>query len=227
MNEQLITVAKLPFSVSDCVATELQRYADPNWHPHFNTAHYQGGWTVLPLRAPGGKDRAIPDLIGENGYADTTHMEHFPSVRGLISSLACPIQSVRFLSLKAGADIKPHRDNELAFEKGEARLHFPIVTNPHVAFYVEDTRVDMQPGTCWYINANLLHQVANRGATDRIHLVVDCIVNDWLAAFFDRADKQMKRVEMDTAHQQQIIAELRSQGTSTATRLADQLEKEL
>src|SRR5690606_4995050 len=138
----MITFAKLPIPVPTDMAVALEDYARSAWNPHFNTARYQGEWTVLPLRAPGGKDGAIPDLIGEDGYADTIHMQHLPSVGALIRSLAGPIQSVRFLNLKAGADIKPHRDNELAFEKGEARLHFPIVTNPPVEFYVEDTRID-------------------------------------------------------------------------------------
>ena len=227
MNERVITTAKLPLTVPDRIATELRQYARSTWHPHFNTRQYQGEWTVLPLRTPGGKDHAIPDLIGDDGYADTIHMRHLPSVQALMGSLACPIQSVRFLNLKAGAEIKPHRDHELAFEKGEARLHFPIITNRHVEFYIECTRLDMQPGTCWYINANLVHQVTNRGATDRIHLVVDCVVNDWLARLFDRADKQTKTAEVDIVQQRQVIDTLRSKCTPAATRLAEQLEREL
>jgi hypothetical protein len=31
-----------------------------------------------------------------------------------------------------------------------------------------------------YLNVNLPHRVAHRGAADRIHLVIDCVVNDWL-----------------------------------------------
>lgn len=141
--------------------------------------------------------------------------------------IKCRVQSVRFLNLKAGSIIKPHRDHGLAFEKGEARLHFPVVTNPQVEFYVEETHVDMQPGTCWYINANLVHRVSNRGTTDRIHLVVDCLVNDWLRDLFDRADKQTKNKEIDAEKQKQVISALRLQNTPTSIQLADQMEKEL
>ncbi len=222
----MISFARIPLLSSAAIATEVARYNEA-WQLHFNTAHYQGEWTVLPLRAPGGRNSAIPDLIDEAGYADTVHMQHFPSVRELIRSLKCPIQSVRFLNLKAGATIKPHRDHELAFEKGEARLHFPVVTNPHVEFYMEDTRVNMQPGECWYINANLPHRVSNKGTTDRIHLVIDCQVNDWLRKLFDRADKQMKEEEVDVEKQKQVIAALRLQDTPTATQLADRMEQEL
>lgn len=38
----------------------------------------------------------------------------------------------------------------------------------------------MKPGELWYLNVNRYHSVTNGGSTDRIHLVIDCIVNDWL-----------------------------------------------
>ncbi|MBO9595485.1 MAG: aspartyl/asparaginyl beta-hydroxylase domain-containing protein [Niabella sp.] len=222
----MICFAKIPLVLPGSIATELASYPS-NWQAHFNTLHYQGEWTVLPLRTPAGKDSIVPDLMGEQTYASTTHMQHFPSVDLLIRSLDCPVQSVRFLNLKAGAEIRPHRDRELAFEMGEARLHFPIVTNPDVAFYVEDIRLNMQPGECWYINANLTHQVSNKGNTDRVHLVIDCLVNDWLRALFDQAHKHTKEEAVDKEQQQQIIAALRLQNTPAATQLADQLEREL
>lgn len=222
----MICFAKIPLVPPGSIAAELDCYPS-NWQSHFNTLHYQGEWTVLPLRAPAGKDSIVPDLMAEQTYTDTAHMQYFPSVGLLIRSLNCPVQSVRFLNLKAGAEIKSHRDHELAFEKGEVRLHFPIVTNANVEFYVEDTRLYMQPGECWYINANLTHRVSNKGNTDRVHLVIDCLVNDWLRELFIHADKQTKEEEMDTEKQKQIIASLRLQNTPTAAQLADELEKKL
>jgi hypothetical protein len=38
----------------------------------------------------------------------------------------------------------------------------------------------MAPGECWYLRLSDPHRVANRGETDRIHLVIDCRANDWL-----------------------------------------------
>jgi hypothetical protein len=32
-----------------------------------------------------------------------------------------------------------------------------------------------------------MHRAANRGDTDRVHLVIDAAVNDWLAALFTAA----------------------------------------
>ena len=38
----------------------------------------------------------------------------------------------------------------------------------------------MEAGELWYFNADQIHEVYNRGGEDRINLVIDCVVNDWL-----------------------------------------------
>jgi hypothetical protein len=45
----------------------------------------------------------------------------------------------------------------------------------------------MREGECWYVNFNLAHAVENRGASDRVHLVIDGLVNDWVRTVFDTA----------------------------------------
>jgi hypothetical protein len=86
--------------------------------------------------------------------------------------------------------IKEHTDHKLGFEDGEVRVHIPVVTNPDVEFVLNNVRVDMKEGECWYHNFNLPHHIANRGQSDRIHLVVDCVVNDWLREVLIAADSE-------------------------------------
>jgi len=38
----------------------------------------------------------------------------------------------------------------------------------------------MKAGECWYLDLSLPHWVENHGSTDRVHLVIDCDVNEWL-----------------------------------------------
>ncbi len=45
----------------------------------------------------------------------------------------------------------------------------------------------MDPGSSWYLRLSDPHSVANRGATSRVHLVVDAVVNDWIAAILIEA----------------------------------------
>jgi len=203
-------------------------FPQEQWKEHFNTYYYEVSLTVLALRSPGGNDKnIIPDLIAGGDYRDTALMAHFSSVKELLSTINCPVMAVRFLNLKAGAIIKQHRDNELAFEMGEARLHFPVVTNPDVKFYIEDERIPLREGDCWYMNANLPHSVSNEGTTDRLHLVIDCKVNDWLKEMINRADEVSVKEESPDNDLLMIIHQLRLQNTDTSNKIADELEQQL
>ncbi|WP_259070689.1 aspartyl/asparaginyl beta-hydroxylase domain-containing protein [Mucilaginibacter sp. X4EP1] len=217
---------QLPF---DPQATQAELLSvNQNWQSHFNTYHFEGSWTVLPLRSPNGDDKNItPELMGNNEYLDTMHLQNFPSVKKLLSSLQCEQMSVRFLNLQAGAVIKPHRDNELAFEKGEARLHFPILTNPEVEFYLDGDRIILAEGDCWYINANLTHNVSNKGINDRIHLVVDCKVNDWLKNIINTSTEISVKDDSDSEQLLLLIKELRLQNTETSNNIANELELQI
>jgi ribosomal protein S18 acetylase RimI-like enzyme len=160
---------------------ELARIGTSEFVLHFNTAYYQGDWSAIPLRSIGGRmDQIYPDPTARNAFADTPLLARCDYIREVLAMLRCPQQAVRFLRLKAGSIIKEHRDYELGFEDGEVRLHIPVITNPEVEFVLNQVRVIMNEGECWYLNVNRPHRVANRGAADRVHLVVDCVVNDWL-----------------------------------------------
>ena len=43
----------------------------------------------------------------------------------------------------------------------------------------------MKEGECWYCNFDIQHEVYNRGKETRVHLIIDCIVNDWLTNVFE------------------------------------------
>jgi hypothetical protein len=53
-----------------------------------------------------------------------------------------------------------------------------------VSFFLAGERLLMNEGESWYLNFNLPHRVENRSCADRIHLVLDCVLNDWLRARF-------------------------------------------
>jgi hypothetical protein len=166
-------------------ASRLQRELDlivaEEYVPHFNTQYYSGEWSAVPLRSVGGRARHIyPDPTAKTAFADTPLLERCPYAKEILSSLECPQQAVRYLRLKPGSVVKPHTDLALSFGDGEVRLHIPVRTNPDVHFVLEDKRVVMSEGECWYLDLTRTHSVENRGATDRVHLVIDCVVNDWL-----------------------------------------------
>jgi hypothetical protein len=214
----------LPFDVN-AIKNDLLSAGD-NWQPHLNQYDYTGSWTVISLRSPGGDHKNIvPDLMGKHSeYKDNIYMDSFPSVKKLLATLRCPIMSARFLNLQAGAVIKEHKDNELAFEMGEARLHFPIITNPDVEFYCEKERIFLEEGECWYLNANLPHRVSNNSKKDRIHLVIDCKVNDWLKDLINSSDHMAIKEEEIDDNFLNMIKQLRYQNTGASNKLADDME---
>jgi len=59
-------------------------------------------------------------------------------------------------------------------------LHIPIVTNEEVDFRLNGEQVILREGECWYLRLSDLHSVENNGQFDRVHLVIDAVVNDWL-----------------------------------------------
>ena len=70
------------------------------------------------------------------------------------------------------------------------RLHIPIVTNEGVVFELNRRRAILEAGSCWYLRLSDPHRVANRGDTDRVHMVIDATVNEWVEAVFAAAAGQ-------------------------------------
>ena len=155
------------------------------WVDHVNKKDYEGGWDVMPLRCQRQHLNAHPVLQGfaiadGDEWENLPVLEQCPHIKSVFDQLQCPIKAARLMRLKAGAEIKPHRDNELSIEFGEARLHVPIHTSADVSFIVDNKAIPMRAGELWYFNANLVHEVYNRVSEDRITLVIDCVANEWL-----------------------------------------------
>jgi mannose-6-phosphate isomerase-like protein (cupin superfamily) len=206
------------------------------WKLHYQHKDYQGHWSALPLRSMGGDvhntyalhPSAITNPLLQ--YKNTALLEHKEYLNQVINYFECEKTSIRLMKLGAGAIIQPHQDTDMHFESGEARIHIPVQTNEQVEFYIEDERILMPEGTCWYLNLSLTHRVNNGGTTDRIHLVIDCIVNDWMKELFAgqkavHSSTPLHTQPLSPEQAQQMIAELRRLNTATSNELANQLEK--
>jgi hypothetical protein len=181
----------LPLSFDPAgIAADLDRLGDRTWTAHFVPQHYAGDWSVLPLRAPAGAVHPILQIAPNptcRDWTDTALLGLCPYIAALLDGFACPIEAVRLMRLAPGSIIKEHRDLDLAAEAGTARLHIPIATNPGVDFRLNGTRVEMAPGSVWYLRLADPHAVANTGTTARVHLVIDAIVDPWLEDLLDRS----------------------------------------
>jgi hypothetical protein len=180
---------RLPLSFDPArLAADLAPLEGRAWTRHFVRDNYEGEWTVLPLRAPAGETHPIRMISASpsvNGYVDTPLLADCPAFASVLAGFPCPLNAARLMRLAPGSVIREHCDPDLSAEDGLARLHIPIRTNDAVDFRVAGRRVDMAPGTLWYLRLSELHSVHNRGTTDRVHLVLDAVVDDWLAALLD------------------------------------------
>lgn len=164
---------------------DLDRLDAADWVAHFVRQNYSGDWSLLPLRAPVGAHHPILRVTANSwttDWEDTELLAASPCFREVLAAFRCPLHSARLMRLGAGSRINEHRDPDLDVEAGTVRLHIPVRTNPAVDFRVNGTRVTMAAGSVWYLKLSDPHRVTNGGATERVHLVIDALVNDWLTA---------------------------------------------
>ena len=87
--------------------------------------------------------------------------------------------------------IHPHKDQNPA-AKWPHKIHVPLLTNDQVTFYVEGQGYHFPEGGAVEVNNMGVHGVANRGGTDRIHLIFEYYDLDqpepaWLAGLQQQA----------------------------------------
>lgn len=217
---------------TNLLKNDINKVLSSNWIKHYNTNDYEGDWSSIALMSQGGKSENIYALPSNNDEVTFTEIldacQYFKEV---INQFKFQKTSVRLLRLSVGAEIKPHKDYCLGYEDGCFRIHIPVITNDEVEFILDNERLIMKEGECWYINANFTHSVANRGTNDRIHLVIDGIRNEWTdELFFKNAKKEgfEKKVIQNTKEEKEkIIQELRKMNTSVANKLITDLLNEI
>jgi hypothetical protein len=171
---------------------DLSLLEDGEWVDHFVKQNYEGTWSVLPLRAPAEAVHPIKMIYSDpacDTFVDTPLLARCRYFQQVLAAFQCPLHAVRLMKLTPGSAIKPHTDHDLALEHGRARLHIPVTTNPGVDFRLNGTAVMMGEGECWYLRLSDTHSVANRGRADRVHLVLDALVNPWLLEQLTDADR--------------------------------------
>lgn len=113
-------------------------------------------------------------------YKDTPVLQSAPYLQSVLEVFECDLLRVRLLVLHPGAEIGEHTDEVPEGAPEQARIHVPIVTNDKIEFIVEGERLQLAAGETWFVDTLRRHSLVNRGDTSRIHLVIDCLVNDWL-----------------------------------------------
>lgn len=230
--DNLIRHIKFPLSFDvEKLQIDVEKVLKKNWVNHYNTNDYSGEWDSIALLSQGGKSNNITAFnMGTEKVIFTEIMDSCPYFKEIIAGFKFEKTTVRLLRLAAGAIIKPHTDNDLGYEDGYFRIHIPVITNPEVEFILDNQRLIMNEGECWYINANFKHSVANKGKEDRIHLVIDGIRNEWTDALFFKVanENQFIKREPELSKEEKIlmIEQLKLMNTEVANELIAKISKE-
>lgn len=168
---------KLPVSFApERLQADLERLEASDWIAHFVRENYDGDWSVLPLRGPRGASHPVLMAYSDptcTEFEDTPFLERCPAFREVLATFPFELHAVRLMSLSPGSRIKEHRDHDLSLEDGAIRLHIPVRTNEAVDFLLNEERVDLREGECWYLRLCDPHSVHNGGPESRVHLVLD------------------------------------------------------
>lgn len=175
---------RLPFwTPVQGLRAELEALPAEAWVDHFVQANYEGRWRILPLRGPAGETHPIRMATSHPGtrdYADTPYLAAAPAFRRVLDRFQCPLLAVRVMALGPGSVIREHTDPDLDGAGGVVRLHVPLQTHDAVQFLLNGAPVPFRAGDCWFLRLSDPHAVVNPGPGERIHLVIDAVLNPWL-----------------------------------------------
>jgi len=102
----------------------------------------------------------------------------FPTIEELEYKFNSKVARSMLIKLPADKKISPHPDSG-HYLMSVHRCHIPIQTNPKVMFTVGQTTINMQVGKGYEINNSKWHYVSNNGTTDRVHLMIDLLPNNY------------------------------------------------
>jgi hypothetical protein len=152
---------------------------------HFNV-HHTGGWSTISLVAANGdprEDRRPKNAI----YLKTPVLESSPAVDRFLDRLEADKERVRLMRLTPGDRIHWHRDEGASVDRRFVRVHLPVFTNDGSRSQISHVDTPWRPGALWYGDFSFPHRAHNGGNTDRVILVIDLVVNDWVRSLFPDA----------------------------------------
>lgn len=156
----------------------LQRIPAEAWQSHFNSAYYQGDWSGVALISP--EDAPLPLAPGFGAPRHSAWWQDEPAWQQLLAAFRNSLRSARLLRLGPGSTIHEHCDHDLGQPGSDLRLHLPLLGPPGVEFLLDGLQVPMQPGECWFLDLSRPHRVSNPSSLPRVHLVLDCLPQEWL-----------------------------------------------
>ena len=154
---------------------------------HYNNPA-EAGWRLLNLRTCGGRlNHDKPCKRRNQRYLPTPVWSTSTYVSRLLAPIEGAVQRVRISNIFPKQYVNWHRDEEIPFQRGQARKWHPgapndqpvcrvhlIVTRPPGAILQLGTaQLQMQPGEIWCGDFSLPHMLFHAGTTKRTTVLID------------------------------------------------------
>ncbi len=166
---------KLPFHFdADRIKQEISQFTKEDYYDIYNPSVALKTLWSKHLIDPINDADGIPVFLPNNALKKCTY------ILSILETFKCHKETFRIHTLDAGASIQPHKDMGYSLDQGKVRIHIPVTTSSNVELIIDNQLIKMKPGECWYCNFNETHEVHNKSNQPRTHLIIDCLVNDWL-----------------------------------------------
>jgi hypothetical protein len=178
LTEQVSQIFRLEDAQLRAVQQEVARL-NTEWTNVYSDYH-TGGWQTLSLlnRTSEPTDTIIEDCEP----VETSLLKQMPETRALLRGLGFRYMWARLAKLKVSAFMHEHRDYQELRNVSRLRLHIPVITNPFSSIVIDRTRIHLALGYIWKLNPIHRHAAGNFGKEPRVHIILDCYVDEALEA---------------------------------------------
>jgi hypothetical protein len=199
MIEHCSQLRAVPLDVVEILRQEVVGFDVP-WSENYSKYH-SGGWKTAALFNATGKSK-------ENDLEDcspvpTDLAKRLPAVRQFIEGLDLQLMWARVLNLGPSACLWEHTDYGAPklTRAPRLRLHVPLQTQPEAVIVLPAHVVHMKQGFVWKLSPDAArHGACNDGSEDRIHLIIDCYVDERLEALLAR-----ESLDQDTVRRKPVL----------------------
>jgi hypothetical protein len=187
--------------------------------------YHDGGWSAIGLISHEGNPHELLWVPGK--YVKTPVLSQAPYLESIIDSFQCEKQRVRLMALQPGKNIYWHYDRSESIDTDViARFHIPIITNPGVQFQICHEDQIWRAGELWYGDFSFPHRLRNGGPAERIHLVLDLKVSDYVTSLFPPSFLEQKERRRRARRWCQNSCDIRENGfREVAKKIARRLQK--
>lgn len=178
LTEQVSQIARLDDQTLLAVRDEVVQL-DEQWTNVYSEYH-TGGWQTLSLL--NSTSNPSDTVIEDCKPIETSLLQRMPQTRSLLRGLGFSYMWARLARLETDSFLLEHRDYQELKDVRRLRLHIPLVVNPFASLVINNTRIHLALGYIWKLNPLHRHGACNFGKEARIHIILDCYVDEVLDA---------------------------------------------